>query len=148
MTNLKSHVTIMHVYCSRDSKWDEVQPEFAVFLCVFAEAITSIMIRNYTTPINEKNFSLTCEVVGPYDIIYWMKNGEYLNVSDSCGSQQAMHCTEKNMLHFTPVTLKDDGKYQCVASNRGAVHMSPEYTPLINCESYRKLISFKFIKNN
>uniref|UniRef100_A0A3P9LP04 Ig-like domain-containing protein n=1 Tax=Oryzias latipes TaxID=8090 RepID=A0A3P9LP04_ORYLA len=96
------------------------------------EAITSIMIRNYTTPINEKNFSLTCEVVGPYDAIYWMKNGEYLNVSDSCVSQQAMHCTEKNMLHFTPVTLKDDGKYQCVASNRGAVHMSPEYTPLIN----------------
>ncbi|XP_036071789.1 hemicentin-1 [Oryzias melastigma] len=94
------------------------------------EGIKSIMIQNNTIPINQQNFSLTCDIVGPYDAISWMKDGEYLNVSDSCGSQKTKYCTEKNMLHFTPVTLQDEGKYQCAATNKAAAHKSPEHTLL------------------
>ncbi|RVE62930.1 hypothetical protein OJAV_G00161830 [Oryzias javanicus] len=95
------------------------------------ERIESVMVQNTSTPINQKNFSLTCEVVGPYDAISWMKDGKNLNGSDSCRSQKTKYCTEKNMLHFTPVTLEDEGKYQCAATNKAAVHSSPEHTLLI-----------------
>ncbi|XP_069560020.1 carcinoembryonic antigen-related cell adhesion molecule 1 [Brachyistius frenatus] len=45
------------------------------------EAIESVMIRNYTIPINSENFTLTCEVIGPYDMIYWMKDNMILSMN-------------------------------------------------------------------
>ncbi|XP_028436553.1 uncharacterized protein LOC114557322 [Perca flavescens] len=46
------------------------------------EPIKSVMIRNNTVPINSKNFTLTCDVTGPYSTIYWMKDNMTLNMAN------------------------------------------------------------------
>ncbi|XP_023117529.3 carcinoembryonic antigen-related cell adhesion molecule 1 [Amphiprion ocellaris] len=92
------------------------------------EAIESVMVQNSTTPINNENFTLTCDVGGPYDTIYWMKDNMKLNMTNPHSSYHI----EKNMLHFTPVTTYNDGSYQCVATNQAAQHESVPYILLVN----------------
>ncbi|XP_005464014.1 hemicentin-1 [Oreochromis niloticus] len=95
------------------------------------EAIESVMIKNKTIPIDTKNFTLTCEVVGPYDTIYWMKDNMMLSM-DPSNNSYVSYATENNMLHFTPVTLDSDGTYQCVATNKAGDHVSPQYRLWVN----------------
>ncbi|XP_031581981.2 carcinoembryonic antigen-related cell adhesion molecule 5-like [Oreochromis aureus] len=95
------------------------------------EAIESVMIKNKTIPIDTKNFTLTCEVVGSYDTIYWMKDNMMLNM-DPSNNSYVSYATENNMLHFTPVTLDSDGTYQCVATNKAGDHVSPQYRLWVN----------------
>lgn len=96
------------------------------------EAIESVMVRNNTIPINYENFTLTCEVVGPYDMIYWMKDNMKLDMNGSTTNHHTSYHTEKNMLYFIPVTTYSDGAYQCVATNRAGQHVSPQYILLVN----------------
>uniref|UniRef100_A0A3B4WBF3 Hemicentin-1-like n=2 Tax=Seriola lalandi dorsalis TaxID=1841481 RepID=A0A3B4WBF3_SERLL len=97
------------------------------------EAIKSVMIKNYTVPINSENFTLICEVVGPYDMIYWKKDNMLLNMNTSYPDMYShmRYHIENNMLHFTPVTLHSEGTYHCSAVNRAAVHSSPQYMLLV-----------------
>nr|XP_046254230.1 carcinoembryonic antigen-related cell adhesion molecule 1 [Scatophagus argus] len=96
------------------------------------EAIESVMVRAHSVPVNSENFTLTCEVTGPYDKIYWMKNNMYLNMNTSNAKENMSYYMENNMLHFTPVTMYNDGNYQCVATNQAATHQSPPYMLLVN----------------
>lgn len=120
--------------CDRVTNW----PHPLLFsLCfVSTEAIKSVMIKNKTLPINTNNFTLICEVDGPYDMIYWRKNGQRLGMNTS-DSDMHYHIKD-NLLHFTPVTLGSEGKYECEAVNRAAEHSSPKYTLLVMCEYCRK----------
>ncbi|XP_014840867.1 PREDICTED: carcinoembryonic antigen-related cell adhesion molecule 5-like isoform X2 [Poecilia mexicana] len=95
------------------------------------EGIDSVMIQNNLTPISNKNFTLTCLVVGPYDALYWMKDGMQLslNASDPAPS---MYITEDNILHFTQLTTQSNGAYQCVATNKAALHTSQQYKLLVH----------------
>ncbi|KAM9723027.1 carcinoembryonic antigen-related cell adhesion molecule 1 [Menidia menidia] len=94
------------------------------------EAMESVKVQNKSTPINQQNFTLVCEVVGPYNWTYWMKDGMYLNTSTM--GQNMSYYVEKNMLHFTPVTRADDGTYTCIAVNQAANHSSVEYILQVN----------------
>ncbi|XP_076008739.1 cell adhesion molecule CEACAM5-like [Genypterus blacodes] len=86
------------------------------------EGIKSVMIKTNSIPINNENFTLTCEVIGPYDAIYWrMKLSNNVIVT----------ITNKS-LHFDPVSTNYDGIYQCVAINLIGPHSSPEYELLVN----------------
>ncbi|XP_051262576.1 carcinoembryonic antigen-related cell adhesion molecule 1 isoform X2 [Dicentrarchus labrax] len=102
----------------------------SVKMLTVIEAIESVMIRNNTVPINSENFTLTCEVNGPYDKIYWMKDNMYLNTSTAKANMS--YEIENNTLHFTPVTMYNDGIYQCVATNQAGPHASPQYVLLVN----------------
>ncbi|XP_060937008.1 carcinoembryonic antigen-related cell adhesion molecule 1 [Limanda limanda] len=93
------------------------------------EAIVSVKISNSTSPISSENFTLTCEVTGPYNTIYWMKNNTVLDMNDMNATEYRI---ENNMLHFTPVTTDNDGTYQCVATNMVVQFKSPMYTLLVN----------------
>ena len=59
-----------------------------------------------------------------------MKNSVSLN--DSANSLDIVN----NTLHFNPVTLSDDGTYQCVATNLAGRHTSPPYQLQVNCKYY------------
>lgn len=98
------------------------------------EAIQSVMIRNDTIPISSENFTLTCEVTGPYDMIYWIKNNLQLSTNSSVEQAHVnmSYLIENNTLHFTPLTLYSDGTYHCVATNKAGRHTSPPYTLLVN----------------
>lgn len=99
------------------------------------EAIESVTVSNSTVPIDSENFTLTCEVVGPYDRIDWMKDAVVLNHhSNVTANETVSYHIENDTLSFTPVTLSDDGKYQCVAFNRAGPHASIPFMLLVNCE--------------
>lgn len=105
---------------------------------MFTEAIESVVIRSNTVPINSENFTLTCEVTGPYDKIYWMKDNMHLSMNTSTAEATMSRHIENDTLHFTPVTMYNDGTYQCVATNQAGAHASPRYMLLVNCECCRK----------
>ncbi|XP_078107950.1 carcinoembryonic antigen-related cell adhesion molecule 1 [Sander vitreus] len=96
------------------------------------EPIKSVMIRNNTVPINSKNFTLTCDVTGPYGMIYWMKDNMNLNMTNFTSTPHMSYHIKNNMLHFTPLTMYSDGAYQCVATNHAGPHKSPQYMLLVN----------------
>lgn len=100
-------------------------PKLLCFLS--AEGIKAVMVKNDSVPINSENFTLTCEVIGPYDSIYWMRDNVHLSSNTTVS-------IENNSLHFNPVTMYNDGTYQCVATNLIGPHRSPEYELLVNCE--------------
>uniref|UniRef100_A0A3Q2W353 Hemicentin-1-like n=1 Tax=Haplochromis burtoni TaxID=8153 RepID=A0A3Q2W353_HAPBU len=104
--------------------------------------IESVMIESTTIPINTKNFTLTCDVTGPYDTIYWMKDNVMLNMDPSNDSHISYNI-ENNMLNFIPVTTYNEGIYQCVATNKAGQQKSPQYRLLVNCEHDRKKIQMK-----
>ncbi|KAG7476160.1 carcinoembryonic antigen-related cell adhesion molecule 5-like [Solea senegalensis] len=96
------------------------------------EAIESVMIHNDTLPINSENFTLSCEVTGPYDAIYWTKDDTLLNMNASASDAHMNVHTVNNTLLFTPVTVDDDGTYQCFAVNKAARHGSQKHKLLVN----------------
>lgn len=98
------------------------------------EAIESVMVTNDSVPINHENFTLTCEVTGPSDMLYWVKDGMLLNMSANAYEGKRSYRIENNTLQFTPVTISDDGVYQCAAYNRAGTgkHLSQPYVLLVN----------------
>uniref|UniRef100_A0A3Q3XCZ4 Ig-like domain-containing protein n=1 Tax=Mola mola TaxID=94237 RepID=A0A3Q3XCZ4_MOLML len=96
------------------------------------EAIESVMIRNNTVPINSANFTLTCEVTGPYDRIDWMIDNAYHKANTSMAGAGISYHIENNTIHFTPVTISHDGTYKCIVTNLAGVHKSPPYVLLVN----------------
>uniref|UniRef100_A0A3Q3LC98 CEA cell adhesion molecule 1 n=1 Tax=Mastacembelus armatus TaxID=205130 RepID=A0A3Q3LC98_9TELE len=111
--------------CEAYNSVTENYSQSSIMLTVI-EAIKSVIIKNDTVPINMKNLTLTCEVFGPYDSISWLKDNKTLNMNNSDAK------FVNNTLQFTPVTLNDDGTYQCVATNQVAPHKSPEYMLQVN----------------
>lgn len=92
------------------------------------------MITSSGVPIHYQNFSLTCEVTGPYDDIYWVKDDMPLNTSEA--NYTMSYPVENNTLTFTPVTFDNEGVYKCVASNHAGEHPSPPFHLLVNCECH------------
>ncbi|XP_042279318.1 hemicentin-1-like [Thunnus maccoyii] len=94
------------------------------------KGIESVMVKNNTVPINFEDFTLTCEVIGPYTSISWMINTSIDN-----------KLLSYNMLNFTPVTLNNDGTYRCIATDKAGSHESPEYKLLVNYGPFNVSIS-------
>ncbi|CAI5663684.1 unnamed protein product [Oreochromis niloticus] len=109
-----------------------VDGSFSQLTLLVEEPIQSVMIKNKTIPINTKNLTLTCEVVGPYDTIYWMKDNTKLNTNTSSNGPSMSYQIENNTLLFTPVTLNSEGAYQCVATNKAGYRVSLQYNLLVN----------------
>ncbi|KAM7421163.1 hypothetical protein PAMA_015360 [Pampus argenteus] len=90
------------------------------------DAIESVMVKSNTVPIASENFTLTCEVTGYYTSIEWRMN------SMNSSTDSKLMSYDENKLHFTPVTLYNDGAYWCIATNQDSLHESPKYNLLVN----------------
>lgn len=84
---------------------------------------TTVMIKSSGVPINMENFTLTCEVTGPVDKIYWELYSWFVG-------EAIIYEGEK--LPFTPVTTGDNGFYRCIATNQAGKHASPTYSLKVN----------------
>lgn len=102
------------------------------------------MVTNDSVPINQENFTLTCEFTGSSDMVYWMKNGIHLNMSTNTDEGKMSFNIESNILQFTPVTISDDGVYHCVVDNQTGLHLSQPYDLLVNCEYWRIMYLFLY----
>uniref|UniRef100_A0A3Q1GXH8 Ig-like domain-containing protein n=1 Tax=Acanthochromis polyacanthus TaxID=80966 RepID=A0A3Q1GXH8_9TELE len=86
------------------------------------------------------SYNLTCNVTGPADHVYWMKNGEPLHEDNT-----TVFFMDNKTVSFIPLNRYDTGYYQCVAVNAvekvtSAPHMllvnfGPE-TPIIQGPAY------------
>lgn len=99
------------------------------------------MITNNTMPVNNMNFTLICKVLGLYDAIYWVKDGMILSRNAS-NINLSNYRFVNNTLLFTPVTVQNNGTYQCVAINKAAYHPSPDYTLRVNCKNRWRRVLF------
>ncbi|XP_045064554.1 hemicentin-1 isoform X2 [Coregonus clupeaformis] len=66
------------------------------------EAIKSVMVKRSKIPIASDNLTLTCDVTGRYDIIYWMKDNLPLVLNNTLNSDITI---SNNSLHFSPVKM-------------------------------------------
>ena len=74
-------------------------------------------------------FKLSCDVTGPVDSTYWMRNGTYLQSNDRTSF------SNRNMtLTFSPVEHSDNGDYRCVAMNAVSERNSSEYMLMVYCK--------------
>ena len=64
------------------------------------------------TLLTGQSLHLSCAAVGTDIVFQWMKDG--VNVSNA----------NSNMLMITNITELDEGKYKCVASNKGGMAIS------------------------
>ncbi|XP_055359198.1 hemicentin-1-like [Betta splendens] len=90
----------------------------------------TVVIKTNMVPVNSSNFSLICDVAGPFDWIYWVKDNQTLNLNTSA-SNTSYH-SDNNTLYFSPVTTYDDGVYWCVAVMNLTAQWSHPYPLLVN----------------
>ncbi|XP_029593002.1 carcinoembryonic antigen-related cell adhesion molecule 1-like [Salmo trutta] len=107
------------------------------------EAITSVMVKRNKLPIASDNLTLTCDVTGRYDTIYWMKDNRSLVLNNTLNSDITI---SNNSLHFSPVKVSNDGNYQCVATNLFGPNTSPKYQLLVDCKYWCLNLLVKYFK--
>lgn len=76
-----------------------------------------------------------CNVTGPVEHIYWMKNGVMLYAEN--GTAFSM---DNKTLTLNPIERYDSGDYKCKAVNPAEYVKSPSYTLSVNCEYYDLMI--------
>ncbi|XP_072536669.1 carcinoembryonic antigen-related cell adhesion molecule 1 [Salminus brasiliensis] len=87
-------------------------------------------------PVFNASFALSCEVTGPVDSVYWVKDGVHL-YADS----QISFSHQNKTLALNQLALSDDGNYHCVASNAASNTTSPAYHLLVNYGPWNVTIS-------
>ena len=76
-----------------------------------------LMDPSDVTVLTGQSVHLSCAAVGTVNVVFqWMKDG--VNLSNA----------NLNMLMITNITESDEGKYKCVASNKGGTAMSKPAT--------------------
>lgn len=82
-------------------------------------------------PILHRTYTLSCNVTGPQDAIHWMKDNDYLQMSED---GRVSFSDGNETLKFTSVMHSDDGQYRCSASNAVSNFTSAEFPLKVNCE--------------
>ncbi|KTF95751.1 hypothetical protein cypCar_00039329 [Cyprinus carpio] len=84
----------------------------SVTLTVYAPVSNVTVNMDSQQPIYNQPFTLTCTVIGDVQHIQWMKNGVKLYQDN-----RISFTNNNSVLNFNPLTLSDNGQYQCEASN-------------------------------
>ncbi|XP_042611495.1 carcinoembryonic antigen-related cell adhesion molecule 1 isoform X2 [Cyprinus carpio] len=84
----------------------------SVTLTVYAPVSNVTVNMDSQQPIFSQPFTLTCTVIGDVQHIQWMKNGVKLYQDN-----RISFTNNNSVLNFNPLTLSDNGQYQCEASN-------------------------------
>ncbi|XP_041082208.1 carcinoembryonic antigen-related cell adhesion molecule 5-like [Polyodon spathula] len=96
-------------------------------LSVVAPITTVAVSPNQAQPIENKAFSLSCDVSGTADSMRWLKDGQPLSTNE-----RITLSGENSTVSFNPVLQSDNGTYQCVASDLISVMVSLGYTLVVN----------------
>ncbi|KAG9275980.1 carcinoembryonic antigen-related cell adhesion molecule 1-like [Astyanax mexicanus] len=87
-------------------------------------------------PVFNSSFSLSCEVTGPVDSVYWMKDGVIL-----FSNNKTSFSNQNKTLSISQLALSDDGNYQCVATNIVSNMTSVTYHLTVNYGPWNVTIS-------
>ncbi|XP_067304999.1 carcinoembryonic antigen-related cell adhesion molecule 1 isoform X2 [Pseudorasbora parva] len=106
--------------CTAFNNITGISSNAAVNLTVLAPVSNVMVNMNNQQPILNRPFTLTCTASGDVEHIQWMKNGKIM-------SNDSRITFSNNNLNFNPVSLSDDGLYQCAASNAVSNATSLDY---------------------
>uniref|UniRef100_A0AAQ5XBA3 Ig-like domain-containing protein n=1 Tax=Amphiprion ocellaris TaxID=80972 RepID=A0AAQ5XBA3_AMPOC len=96
----------------------------------FSDPIENVQVEAPDNLATEGNsYNLTCNVTGPADHVYWMKNGELLHENN-----RTVFSMDNKTVSFIPLNHYDTGDYQCMAVNAVGNMTSPLHMLLVNCE--------------
>ncbi|XP_066539333.1 carcinoembryonic antigen-related cell adhesion molecule 5-like isoform X2 [Hoplias malabaricus] len=101
------------------------------------------VVRVGKVPIYNMSFTLRCEITGPVDSVYWMKDG-ILVYSDS----HISFSNQNKTITFSQLTLSDNGNYQCLAGNIVSNITSKVYRLAVNYGPWNVTISGPTIAQN
>ena len=97
---------------------------------MFSDPIKDVKVETSTNPaIEGRPYLLICNVTGPAEHVYWIKNGEPLHADN----RNVFHKDNKTV-SFKPLERNDTGYYRCVAINPVGKMTSPAYLLRVNCE--------------
>ncbi|XP_062847678.1 carcinoembryonic antigen-related cell adhesion molecule 5-like [Trichomycterus rosablanca] len=101
------------------------------------EPITAVsVVPGNTQPIYNTSFSLICNINGPVNTVYWIKNGvDQINTSIISITNQNRNLT------LSQLVLSDNGLYQCGASNGLGKMTSEAYNLIVNYGRWNVTIS-------
>ncbi|XP_058866595.1 carcinoembryonic antigen-related cell adhesion molecule 5-like [Acipenser ruthenus] len=110
--------------------YNNITRRYAAFtqeLSVVAPITTVTVSPSRAQPIENKAFSLSCEVSGTADSWRWLKDDQPLSTNE-----RITLSGENSTVSFNPVLQSDNGTYQCVASDPISGMVSPGYTLVVN----------------
>lgn len=100
--------------------------EFALF----SDPIENVQVETPMKPAEAGySYKLMCNVTGPADHIYWMRNYEQLHENN-----RTVFYMNNKTVHFISVEHNDTGSYQCMAINAVGNMTSPPYNLTVYCE--------------
>lgn len=121
------YVSVKYKHIQERSK--QVQERTFNFLFV-SDPIEDVRIEALEKPpIEGKLYELHCNVTGPAEYVYWMKNGMKLHRHNT-----TFWSMDNKTLTFKPLTRHDTGNYSCKAMNAVGNMTSALYRLLVNCE--------------
>lgn len=74
-------------------------------------------------------YNLTCNVTGPAEHVYWMKNSEPLQEDNTTAFYM-----DNRTVTFNPLQRNNTGSYECTAINTVWKMSSPPHELIVNCE--------------
>uniref|UniRef100_A0AAQ5ZVB6 Ig-like domain-containing protein n=1 Tax=Amphiprion ocellaris TaxID=80972 RepID=A0AAQ5ZVB6_AMPOC len=99
------------------------------YICMAFNNVTGQNSSAYImlTVVEGNSYNLTCNVTGPADHVYWMKNGELLHENN-----RTVFSMDNKTVSFIPLNHYDTGDYQCMAVNAVGNMTSPLHMLLVN----------------
>lgn len=101
-----------------------------MWFALFADPIQNVKLNAPVTFVKEGYaYNLTCNVTGPADYIYWMKNGQRLHEDN-----RTFFHKDNETVEINPVKRYDTGNYYCLAINAAGNMSSALYMLVVICE--------------
>lgn len=91
--------------------------------------MTAVVVKLAKPAIFGETFSLSCEVMGPVDIIHWWKNHQLISADN-----KTMFGTGYRTLTISSTQHSDGGDYQCEAFNSVSNQASDPFTVTVYCK--------------
>uniref|UniRef100_A0A3P8YU57 Ig-like domain-containing protein n=1 Tax=Esox lucius TaxID=8010 RepID=A0A3P8YU57_ESOLU len=92
------------------------------------EPISAVTLNHVgKLPILDQSFTLHCEVTGPVDRIYWLKNGQLISLNN-----KTLFYMDNNTMVINSIQFSDSGEYYCEAVNAANNLTSKAYQLVVN----------------
>ncbi|XP_062395016.1 hemicentin-1-like [Sardina pilchardus] len=110
--------------CMAHNNVTELNSSASIELEVFIAPTPIVVKPKPVIPMDSEDFSLYCDIAGPYNSIQWYRDSRALIFNNSI---MPTISNDSTTVSFKPLKRANDGKYQCVVENVVTRHYSESY---------------------